>query len=317
MKNKQHIRKRSQTVIVVSWLLGFVLFVLIVILIRSAGIKGFATFFSPLTVASWLAFTFLARLLMTEVFVRPIRALSYSMSWTTAFWLVWLRTFFNQFIPWSGLTLVVAYCKKKCGLAWGEISALSLPLFVLSLVVTGTLATGAILGGANLLGSSFVPLVSASLLISGVSVAIIIRGSTGLSFLPRSVRLRLGSLEQSLRLFEGHGQLLLRLSACYSGIILLRCLRLWLLFVLGTNLNLGIQEIVLLSMISEFGFLVPLIPGGLGVREGALVSVAWLLGLNMEIVTVVAVMDRLFNIVMVAVMALPAYFVLRKEIVAT
>jgi uncharacterized membrane protein YbhN (UPF0104 family) len=299
-----------------SFLVGLAIFALIVVTVYRSNIVVYRHFINFYILIPWFAISLLARLLMTEVFVRPIRALSYSLSWPAAFWLGWLRTFFNQFVPWSGLTLVVAYCKKKCGLAWGEIGALSSPLFLLSLSVTGALATGAILGGADLLGSSFVPLLSASLLISGIPGVIIIRGSVGIAILPHIVRRRLGPLEKSLRLFEGHGRLMIRLSVCYSGIILLRCLRLWLLFALSTNLNLGLQEVVLLAMISEFGFLVPLIPGGIGVREGALVSVAWLLGLNIEIVAAVAVMDRLFTICLVAIMAMPAYFVLRREIVA-
>ncbi|MCK9230948.1 MAG: flippase-like domain-containing protein [Syntrophales bacterium] len=281
-----------------------------------SGALAFIFYFSPKIVIPWLITTFLARLLMVEVFVRPIQLLGVTMRRMSAFWLGWLRTFFNQMIPLSGITLIAAYCKRHCGLAWGELGALSSPLYFLSLAATGIFATGSIILGADKLGNSFVPVAVLSVLITSLSIAIIAKGSVVLVFLPAGVRRRLDTMERSLRLFEGHGQLLSRLFVSYGGILLLRCIRLWLLFFLGTNLNLGVQEILLLAAISEFGFLVPLIPGGIGVREGALISVAWMLGLDMEIVAAVALMDRLFSIVLVAIMAIPAYFVLRKEIVA-
>lgn len=299
-----------------SWLFSLVFFCFIIVHVYKSGTLYFTHYFALSIVMPWLVITLLARLLMVEVFVRPIRALSYSMPWPSAFWLGWLRTFFNQVIPMSGITLIAAYCKKQCGLAWGEIAALSSPLYLVSLAVTGAFATAAIFLYGLIGGTLSVLPAAVSLLVTVIALVFIFEGSIGLAILPRSVRSRLGPLEQSLRLFEGHGRLMIRLSVCYSGIILLRCLRLWLLFALSTNLHLGMQEVVLLAMISEFGFLVPLIPGGIGVREGALVSVAWLLGLNIEIVAAVAVMDRLFTICLVAIMAMPAYFVLRREIVA-
>jgi uncharacterized membrane protein YbhN (UPF0104 family) len=82
---------------------------------------------------------------------------------------------------------------------------------------------------------------------------------------------------------------------------------------MATSLPINIKEILLLAAISDFAFLVPVIPGGIGLREGAMISAAWLLGdMNIEIVALVALMDRAFSIASVALMGMPAYLVLKR-----
>ena len=313
MKNK-NTDTSSQFINWLSWLFGIGLTCLIIAYLINFEIVNFTHFFSLNIVIPWFVSTFFARLLLAEVFVRPIHALGFPISRRAAFWLGWLRTFFNQVIPLSGITLISVYCKKKCGLAWGEIASLSSPLYLVSIVVTSIFAMGAIFLNTGSLERLFVLLAVVLFFISATCTIIILRGSIGIALMPSCVRHHFYHMEQSLRLFEKNLKLLICLSLCYGGIILLRCFRLSILFILGTNLHLSIQEIIILASISEFGFLLPLIPGGIGIREGTMVSVGWLLGLNIEIVAVIALIDRLLSIFLVAVMAIPAYFVLRKEI---
>jgi uncharacterized membrane protein YbhN (UPF0104 family) len=286
---------------------------LIYFLLNNLNIDLILKFFSPVIILVWLAITLITRILLLEIFVQPIHLLGYPIRRVTAFWLGWMRSFFNQFIPFSGVALLAGYCKRCWGLDWGQIAALSSPLFLVALAINGTFATGAILINFQIIAPYGAPMGLISFAVTILALLMIIKGPRGLECMPIGIRSRLSSMEQTLKMFTGHRQLLARLTLCYSGIIILRCLRLWFLFIMATSLPINIKEILLLAAISDFAFLVPVIPGGIGLREGAMISAAWLLGdMNIEIVALVALMDRAFSIASVALMGMPAYLVLKR-----
>lgn len=299
---------------IVSWLAGLGILALIILLVRDLELSLVLSFFTHAVVLPWLALALLARLLIVEILARPILALGYPVSRMALFWLSWLRSFANQFIPVSGVALVAGYCKRVCGLNWGEISALSSPLMLLSMATSGTLLTGAVIINHAFFGWYAWPLAVAAILATTMVTALIMNGPRLLAWLPVRLHRRLGTLERALRIFAGHRQLMARLVLFYGLLIMLRGLQLWLLFALGTDLSLSLPEIILLIAISEISFLVPFFPGGIGIREGALVATALLLGLNIETVALVALINRFFGVGIVAFMALPAYLMLNKSI---
>lgn len=298
----------------IGWIIGLIIFSLIVFFTYTSDVADYLHFFTPVLVISWCLVTLFARLLMMEAFVQPILALNYPIKRTAAFWLGWLRTFFNQVVPLSGVTLVAAYCKKKCGLDWGQIAALTSPLVFVTLAVTGAFATFAILINYSNIGYHVIPLAGASFAFTVLSALIVIKGPGIVAYLPLTIRSRIESMGNALQVFSKHKNLLKRLIFYYTLIIILRYVRLWLLFVIGTDLSLNMGELLFIAAISEFAFLVPFIPGGLGIREGAMVAAAWLLGINIDMVAIVALMDRVFSVVVISFMALPAFILLRRDV---
>jgi uncharacterized membrane protein YbhN (UPF0104 family) len=64
--------------------------------------------------------------------------------------------------------------------------------------------------------------------------------------------------------------------------------------------------------IAESALLLNVTPGGLGVREGALLGGAALVGVDAPVAASVALIDRLFMIAVTTLLAAPGYVVLRR-----
>ena len=265
-------------------------------------------FFSFWIVSGWLALTVIIRLLMVETLVWPVNALGFSIGRLDAFWLGWLRSFFNQLFPFLGTGLLATYFRRWSGMNWGYVSALAVPQFILATCVAfGILALTTILkiGQLQEVGVVILLFSIASCIVLwllGVGVIDIF------SCLPGRVAEKFAVLQGGLLIVSTNYRLMAVLVGCYFLSFVLRGIRLMLLFWGAINYNIDLSDLVFILALSEFGFLVQLTPGGIGIREGVMVSAAWMLDLDLELVFLAALADRIYTVISLVVMFVPSYF---------
>ena len=115
---------------------------------------------------------------------------------------------------------------------------------------------------------------------------------------------------EALRKFAARPMLVALVVSCHIATILLRGLRMWLLFG-AAGVSLDWQEALLIVAIAESSMLIQLTPGGLGIREGAVLAGALLAGAPTEVAAGVALLDRLFVIAITTMLTPPAVVALR------
>ncbi len=123
---------------------------------------------------------------------------------------------------------------------------------------------------------------------------------------------RLNSAAASFRKLATHPNLLLKLLLLHLTLILIRGSRIWVLFA-AVEIDLEWRQILLLIALAASTGLVRVTPGGLGLREGAIVGGAALLSLPLQIAATVAIIDRFFVLGLTALMAVPAAALLRDN----
>jgi len=293
-----------------AWSMGVVLLATLIaifypenlwMVIHETGVSG---------VAVWMAVTIAARAMQAQSTVISVNALGYRMTLRNAFWIGWLRTFANQLVPASGVAAYAELIRRQTRMSWSELASLAAPQFVLAAVALGLLGVVATTLSAEVLGDLFVGLFMAYGLLIVVST-ILIHGGAGLIRLsPGSLAARLERVAVALQRIRSRRHLLVKIVAFHGATILLRGSRLWLLFV-GAGADLGLVEALLVVVVAESSLLIQLTPGGLGIREGAVLAGAMLVGIPAEVAAGVAVLDRLLVVAITIVLTPPAIVVLR------
>ncbi|MCB1054778.1 MAG: flippase-like domain-containing protein [Acidobacteria bacterium] len=292
-----------------SWIGGILLLIGVVRWVPDFETEDLAGVLTPLSVASWVSITFLARLLLAEILVRPVRALGGTLGRGEAFWLGWVRSFCNQLVPLTGMAVFAGFMRRRAGMAWGRVAALASPQFLLAITASGLFGVLAVASARDSLGNQALPLLG---IFTGAAVGamlLILRGAHGLRFAPAFLRRRLDSAHQALVLLAEDHSLLAGVLGLHFSTVCLRAARLWLLFASAHN-STPLPQVLLMVAISEIGFLVQLTPGGMGLREGALVGTAAFLGLDTTAVAGIALADRLLILALTATLAAPSFWAL-------
>ena len=139
------------------------------------------------------------------------------------------------------------------------------------------------------------------------------RGAHALNrFVPAALADKLADTSDALRKLARKPVLLLRIMICHVMAILLRGLRLWLLFELA-GVSVDWHAALLLVAIAESSILLQLTPGGLGIREGAVIAGAALIGAPADVAAGVAVVDRLLVVAITALLTPPAMLAMRSD----
>lgn len=298
-----------------SWLAGVIGLVIIIWYFRSIQFGEQLRTIGVLGLAGWLAATMSARLIQVEIAVTSIAALGFSLRRLDAFWIGWIRTFANQILPLSGLAVFAYHVRQKSGIPWAELTALSRPMLFYASAALGLL--GMVVASVSLLQGSFdvVPmlvgfasLIVVALLLSGWSIKLLGAAMGSKSTVAAQITGAFNKL-------SGRPGLTVVLILMNVVVLLFRGSRILLMFmVIGVDLNLA--DALLLIVISETTMIIQLTPGGLGVREGAIIGAAVLVGISMEDAATIALADRLLVAGITSVLAFPAYLFLRRSSVA-
>lgn len=271
-------------------------------MMRAVGFSG---------VLAWAAITLLARVILVETTTAPLRALGFNLRRSDAFWVGWLRTFANQIFPAAGVVAYTQAIRSKVGISWAEIAALAAPQFVLVAAALGVVGLAALY--FNLEALQGISIVALAAIYGGVLLAalLISHGAHSvITLLPKSISARIETTSEALRKFAARPTLVMLVVSCHVATILLRGLRMWLLFG-AASVALDWREALLIVAVAESSMLIQLTPGGLGIREGAVIAGALLAGVPAEVAAGVALLDRLFVIAITTLLTPPAVVALR------
>ena len=260
----------------------------------------------------WILLTLIARFLMGETTVAPLKALGFSMPRIDAFWIGWIRTFANQILPLSGLAAYAQIVRKRIQISWSELAALAAPQLVLAAAALGIVGLLATAANFNRLQSLAYVLAAVYLVVMAVAIATASGAAWFIELFPEALSSRVSRTANALRRLVNYPGLVTKMVAYHSMVILLRGARLWILFS-AVGVTLEWQELLLVLAISESSMLINVTPGGLGVREGFVIGGSALLDIPAPIAASVALVDRLFVISITTFLTAPAIIFLRSR----
>ena len=295
-----------------SWAAGILGICAIVVAFRPTGLDEAIESIGIPGALLWLCLTLVARIFMVETTVRPVRYLGYELGRVDAFWVGWVRTFGNQVIPLSGLAFYLREIVRRSGIAWSEVTSLATPQVFLALASVGCLGFVSVLCGASYLGLLAAPLALFYLLMSIVALLATFRADWLIRRLPGRLSAPGTRIAATFRRLAQSRVLIVELIAANAAAILVRGGRLWVLFVL-TATELTWQQALLIIAIAESATILQLTPGGLGLREGAVVGAAALVDVSQSGSVIVALVDRLLMVGTATLLLAPAFAWLRRR----
>jgi len=303
---------RKRLVQVLSWLAGVAGVVIVVAVYRPENLVPMLHRIGPGGIALLVGLTVIARWIQTETTVAPLRAMGHALRRSDAFWIGWLRTFANQVVPSSGVAAYAHAIRRRTSIAWPELAALAAPQFVLVAAALGLVGLVAAICNYAGLDSAFWSLSGIYAAVLAVSVAVT-RGAPGfMRMFPKPVAARLERTSAALHSFASDPMLVTRIIVSHAAALLLRGGRIWLLFA-ASGTPLGWSEALLVVAIAESSMLIQLTPGGLGIREGAVVAGASLVGIPTGVAAGVALVDRLLVLGVTTLLTPPAIAILGRE----
>jgi uncharacterized membrane protein YbhN (UPF0104 family) len=253
-----------------------------------------------------------ARVLHAETTAAPLRAMGYAMRLADAFWIGAIRTFAHQVFPTAGVVAYAQALRVTTRASWSELAMLAAPQYVLVVAALGLVGLLATACNINLLqhatagfALAFAAMVVASLMLTTGAPQLI-------GLLPKRMADRLDQTSAALRKFIDRPGLVSRVVTFHALAIVLRGSRIWVLFA-AVAVNLDWREALLLIAVAESSILILVTPGGLGVREGAILAGAVLVGVAPEMAATVALVDRVLTIGLTVLLMPPAIAVINAK----
>ena len=293
------------------WLFGLVLLAAVVYLVEDIDIDTFGKAITLQGVTSWVVITLLMRVVQSEIIYLTGRSVGATASRVDIFWVNWARTFMNQVIPASGLAYYLDFMKRKQSVGWSAIASLALPQFFLA--VTALLFLGALCAwlGQGIEGGfkSWITLL--------LFLAFVISWLAVLHF--KSILAVLGVTKirgrdiSSLGFFEGKTKLFYMVFCLQLLAISMRMLRFYLVFLFAFS-SVPFWNMALIAVMGEFGLLMQLTPGGIGLREAIMVSAGHVYQFDLSMLLSVVLVERALVIITTVCMMPPAVWYLRKYV---
>lgn len=302
---------RSRTVHLLSWFSGLVGLAIVVWYFRPSSFVSQLESVGVWGSLGWLSLTLCARLLLVEVTVLPIRALGYSIRRADAFWIGWIRTFVNQIVPLLGLAIYTREVRRKANIPWSAIVALSTPMILLAIAALSVIGLFAVVSNTTYMGASAIPMLITFAVVGIGSVFVATHVAWVIDRLPIARYLFAEQSAAAFRRLSEGTRLISGLMVLHALAILVRGTRIWLLFVL-VGAEMSMAAALLVIVVAESTALFQITPGGLGLREGAIIGSAVLLDLPPELGAVVALIDRLFVVAITTFLAIPGYVLVRR-----
>tara|TARA_R110002073_G_scaffold132514_5_gene279438 strand:- start:1275 stop:2207 length:933 start_codon:yes stop_codon:yes gene_type:complete len=298
---------KVRAVKIFSWIIGLFMLCMLFLWIDFKELSRIFTQIGFMGVVIWALITLFVRLLYAEITVLPLSVFEAKISRMDAFWIGWVRTFANQILPLSGLAVYIKAIKDRAGVSWSEISALATPQFFISAMAVSLLGMISTVIALDIEDFGLILLVIYSVIFI-ISLVLILQTPYVMRAFPSSLSKRLISSADAFEKISSSPKLILLLVIYYCGVILLRVVRLWLLFMLAGQ-ELDWQTALILGVIAESTLIIQLTPGGIGLREGSILAGAVFMGVDGGLAASVAIIDRLLVVSMTVVFVLPSgYF---------
>lgn len=276
-------------------------------------VKAFETL--PLHVLFlWLFLTLTSRAISTEILYQPVKRLNGKISRSEAFWLLWAKSFSNQVVPFSGVSMMLGFLKSRATLSWEKISSLAWPQFFLAMQALGLIgsycAATLLLDNQSAQNSIFVILaIFLLMLITPQIIHIIIENIA----IKKAITIKkLEPVSLALEFLSSHKDISLYLFIGHLASILIRVARLLLIFFfLGGEAEFNF--LLLMSIVGEVAVLLNLTPGGIGMREAAIAIAAQVYGIDLDIALKAALLDRVLILVTTFFFGAASLFFLLKK----
>ena len=295
-----------------AWVVGVSILIAMIVFFRPIGIGELIRSLGLGDISIWIALTIIARIVLGETTIVPMAAMGFRLQRTDAFWIGWLRTFANQIMPVSGVVAYAHAVRARTKISWSELAAMAMPQFVLAATALGTIGLFAVAVNTESLGSSSALIALAYLGIVVGSLAVTRNAAWLINVLPAQLSERTRQTSAALRKIATTRGLIIRLVLYHAIVILLRGLRIWLLFA-AVGVSLSWNEALLVVAIAESSLLIQVTPGGLGLREGAIVGGAALVGVPASVAAGVAIVDRVLVVALIALLTPPSIAVLSRS----
>lgn len=303
---------RSRTLHLYSWFLGLLGVAVVVWYFRPSTFAAQVETIGVAGGAGWFFLTLCARFLLVEVAALPIRVLGSSIRRADLFWIGWIRTFVNQIIPFLGLAIYTREVKRKANIPWAEVLALSTPTVLLAATALSAVGLLAVAVNSTYMGGSVVPMLIAFAAVGSCSMFVATHAAWVIDRLPIAKYMFAGQSAAAFRKLSEGMHLLAGLIMLHILAILVRGARIWLLFML-LGAEISVTEALLVIVLAEATTLFQITPGGLGLREGAIIGSAVLLEIPAELGAAVALIDRLFVVATTTFLAIPGYVLVRRS----
>lgn len=250
-----------------------------------------------------LAVSFLGYLVLGLSFKFLLRIFDLRLTFKEWFGLTVCNTMFNYYLPARGGLVVKAYyLKKKYGLGYSHYAALmagSMLLWLASISLVGMLV---VLLASDITGRFIVSLAVAFFF---VFLGVLLTGSLTKQLLKLKIQSKfarlnffLSNLRDGLASFSQHKKYALDFFLFSGLFLLIMAARLYLCFL---ALNFGVQfwSILLIMVVTQFSFVLSVIPGNLGIKEGIIVFSGGFFGLSADQALAAAILDRAISIVVI------------------
>lgn len=267
---------------------------LLALLAHLVGLESLYNAIQSLPVSVFLLLVFLtvvARAFFAETLKFTIRCFGYSFSSWESLVLVWVRGYFNQFLPSAGMGVVAVYLSKIKNIDFSDYIASNIAVTFSQYISGGILL---LLLSLPLALSSPENKVWLLVVLSLISIAFsyfILRfGGKFKVLLPAFLNRKLSGVHSSwerLQSVEVHAKLVILNAVPF----VIRGLRIWVIFN-ALGFDLGIIAAVILSVTADIMTVLSITPAALGVRELIFSLCASLFGLTFEQMLIVALIDR-------------------------
>lgn len=257
-------------------------------------------------------------LILGLAFKSLVRMFSIQLSFKEWFGLTSCNNMFNYYLPAkAGTAAKAVYLKKKHGLAYSHYISLIGGSFVLGLGVTSVTGLLALILSYLLTGYLALPFVwvfglfLAAALLSGL-LADIFRRLAPFRRRTKAVEILMG-IKAGLRYFSENKGISFRFSVLTVVFIVLMGLRLYLCFMF-MDFKVDFLHVILIRTAAEFSFLISVVPGNLGIKEGIVLVSAGLFHIPPDQAVTAAVLDRAVSMTVIFVLGFIYSKLLLKQI---
>jgi len=250
-----------------------------------------------------LTVSFLGYLVLGLSFRSLVRIFDVRLTFKEWFGLTVCNAMFNYYLPARGGIVVKAYyLKKKHGLSYPHYAALMAGSVFLVLAVASFAGLAVVLFVSAVTGQFIVSLAVAfflvflGVLLSGLITKQLLRLKIHGKF--ARLNLFLLNLRGGLSFFSEHKKYALDFCLFSALFLLIMAVRLYLCF-LALNFSVKFWAVLLIMVITEFSFLISVIPGNLGIKEGVIVFSGGLFGISVDQALAAAILDRAVSLIII------------------
>ena len=219
------------------------------------------------------------------------QGLDVDLSYKNGFFLSAASSFANQLPISGGVVARGIYLKKKYDLSYASFFGASAALFICFLSANGFVGMLILFYGMFFKSISYNPtlLLTFVLMFASLFVFFVPIDKVGIS---KKLKKQLSYIAEGWTLFQRNPNLMMKLIFLQMLAVLLLAIRYWLAFqMLSQPVNLS--EVMLFSSASVLTQLVSIAPGGIGVREAIVGSMASLLGFDLDVGVLAVGLDHL------------------------